>query len=67
MKVGRDIIPIKLTYTYIVKLEYKGSKYKINYKEIFNSYELDHIIRLNLVESLNENKNIIKYNLFKLR
>lgn len=61
MKVGGDILPSKLPDTYMVELEHKGSKYEINDKEIFNSYNVGQIIKLKLVESLDENKNIIMY------
>lgn len=56
----------RLPDTYIIELEYKGSKYEINDKEIFNSYDVGQSIKLKLVESLDENKNIITYNLFKI-
>lgn len=67
MKVGGDIFPSKLPDTYMVELEYKGSKYEINDKEIFNLYNIGQNIKLKLVESLDENKNIVKYDLFKLK
>ncbi len=67
MKVGGDIFPSKLPDTYMVELEYKGIKYEINDKEIFNLYNIGQNIKLKLVESLDENKNIVKYDLFKLK
>ncbi|WP_343339160.1 hypothetical protein TPELB_15140 [Terrisporobacter petrolearius] len=65
MKIGGDILPSKLPGTYIVELEYDGNKYEINDKEIFNSYEVGQLIKL--VKSLDQNKNVIKYDLFKLK
>lgn len=65
MKVDRA--PLKLPSTYIVELEYEGNKYEINDKEIFNSYEVGQSIKLKLVKKIDENKNIIKYDLFKLK
>ena len=65
--VGGARLPAKLPDTYMIELEYKGSKYEINDKEIFNSYNVGQIIKLKLVESLDENKNIIMYDLFKLK
>ena len=65
MKIGGDILPSKLPGTYIVELEYEGNKYEINDKEIFNSYEVGQLIKL--VKSLDQNKNVIKYDLFKLK
>lgn len=67
MKMGGDRAPSRLPSTYIVELEYEGNKYEINDKEIFNSYEVGQFIKLKLVKSLDENKNMIKYDLFKLK
>ncbi|UPA31798.1 hypothetical protein L0P85_06585 [Terrisporobacter glycolicus] len=67
MKMGGDRAPSKLPSTYIVELEYEGNKYEINDKEIFNSYEIGRFIKLKLVKRLDENKNIIEYELFKLK
>jgi len=67
MKMAADRAPSKLPSTYIVELEYEGNKYEINDKEIFNSYEIGQFIKLKLVKRLDENKNIIKYELFKLK
>lgn len=67
MKMVADRAPSKLPSTYIVELEYEGNKYEINDKEIFNSYEVGQFIKLKLVKRLDENKNIIKYELFKLK
>lgn len=67
MTIGGDRAPSKLPGTYIVELEYEGNKYEINDKEIFNSYEIGKFIKLKLVKRLDENKNIIKYDLFKLK
>ena len=66
MKMTSDRAPSKLPSTYIVELEYEGNKYEINDKEIFNSYEIGQFIKLKLVKRLDENKNIIEYELFKL-
>ncbi|WP_296648743.1 hypothetical protein [Romboutsia sp. 13368] len=60
-------LPTKLPDTYIIELEYEKSKYEINDKEIFNSYEVGHLIKLKLVKNLDKNKNIIRYDLFKLK
>lgn len=67
MKMAADRAPSKLPSTYIVELEYEGNKYEINDKEIFNSYEIGQFIKLKLVKRLDENKNIIEYELFKLK
>lgn len=67
MKMGGDRVPPRLPSTYIVELEYEGNKYEINDKEIFNSYEVGQFIKLKLVKSLDQNKNMIKYDLFKLK
>lgn len=67
MLIGGDRVPSKLPSTYIVELEYEGNKYEINDKEIFNSYEIGQFIKLKLVKNLDQNRNIIKYELFKLK
>ena len=67
MLIGGDRVPSKLPATYMVELEYKGNKYEINDKEIYDSYNVGQIIKLKLVESLDENKNVIMYDLFKLK
>ncbi|WP_296648543.1 hypothetical protein [Romboutsia sp. 13368] len=66
-KIGGGTLPTKLPDTYIIELEYEKSKYEINDKEIFNSYEVGHLIKLKLVKGLDKNKNIIRYDLFKLK
>ena len=40
MRIGGAILPSVLPNTYTIELEYKGSNYEINDKEIFNSYEI---------------------------
>ena len=40
MKIGGCILPSVLPSTYTIELEYEGSNYEINDKEIFNSYEI---------------------------
>lgn len=67
IKIGGAILPSKLPDTYMVELEYKGNKYVIDDKEIFNSYNVGQIIKLKLIENLDKNKNIIMYDLFKLK
>lgn len=67
IRVGGEIIPSKLPATYTVELEYEGNKYEINDKEIFNSCDVGQIIKLKLVKSLDGNKNLIKYELCKLK
>ena len=57
----------KMTDTCIVELEYDGAMYEINDEEIFKSYEVGQFIKLKLIKSLDENKNLIKYDLFKLK
>ena len=64
--VGGARLPAKLPDTYMIELEYKGSKYEINDKEIFNSYEIGQFINIKLVNSLDKDKNIIKSDLFKI-
>ena len=66
MRIGGAILPSVLPNTYTIELEYEGSNYEINDKEIFNYYEVGQFIKLKLVESLDKDKNIIKYDLFKL-
>lgn len=66
MRIGGAILPSVLPNTYTIELEYEGSNYKINDKEIFNSYEIGQFIRLKLIECSDKDKNIIKYDLFKL-
>ena len=66
MRIGGSILPSILPDTYTIKLEYEGNNYEINDKEIFNYYEVGQFIKLKLVESLDKDKNIIKYDLFKL-
>ena len=66
MRTGGAILPSMLPNTYTIELEYEGSNYKINDKEIFNSYEIGQFIRLKLIECSDKDKNIIKYDLFKL-
>ena len=67
IKIGGAILPSKLPDTYMVELEYTGNKYVIDDKEIFNSYNVGQIIKLKLIENLDKNKNIIMYDLFKLK
>ena len=66
MRIGGAILPSVLPNTYTIELEYEGSNYEINDKEIFNSYEIGQFINLKLVESLDKDKNIIKSDLFKI-
>ena len=66
MRIGGAILPSVLPNTYTIELEYKGSNYEINDKEIFNSYEIGQFINLKLVKSLDKDKNIIKSDLFKI-
>ncbi|MBQ8998402.1 MAG: hypothetical protein IJ086_06915 [Clostridium sp.] len=66
MRIGGAILPSVLPNTYTIELEYEGSNYKINDKEIFNSYEIGQFINLKLVKSLDKDKNIIKSDLFKI-
>ena len=66
IRVGGDIIPSKLPATYTVKLEYEGNEYEINDKEIFDSFDVGQTINLKLVRNLDENKNLITYELFKI-
>ena len=60
MRTGGAILPSMLPNTYTIELEYEGSNYKINDKEIFNSYEIGQFIRLKLIECSDKDKNIIK-------
>ncbi|MDU7535799.1 MAG: hypothetical protein E7K67_02260 [Peptostreptococcaceae bacterium] len=64
--IGGDILPSVLPNTYTIELEYEGSNYEINDKEIFNSYEIGQFINLKLVKNLDKDKNIIKSDLFKI-
>ena len=66
MRIGGDILPSVLPNTYTIELEYEGSNYEINDKEIFNSYEIGQFINLKLVKNLDKDKNIIKSDLFKI-
>ena len=66
MRIGGAILPSVLPNTYTIELEYEGSNYEINDKEIFNSYEIGQFINLKLVKSLDKDKNIIKSDLFKI-
>ena len=66
MRIGGAILPSMLPNTYTIELEYEGSNYEINDKEIFNSYEIGQFINLKLVKSLDKDKNIIKSDLFKI-
>ena len=66
MRIGGAILPSVLPNTYTIELEYEGSNYEINDKEIFNSYEIGQFINLKLVKSLDKDKNIIKSDLFKV-
>ena len=66
MRIGGTILPSVLPNTYTIELEYEGSNYEINDKEIFNSYEIGQFINLNLVKNLDKDKNIIKSDLFKI-
>ena len=66
MKIGGNVLPSVLPNTYIIELEYEGSNYEINDKEIFNSYEIGQFIKLKLVKSLDKDKNIIKSDLLKI-
>ena len=65
-RISGTILPSVLPNTYTIELEYEGSNYEINDKEIFNSYEIGQFINLKLVKSLDKDKNIIKSNLFKI-
>ena len=65
MRIGGAILPSVLPNTYTIELEYEGSNYEINDKEIFNSYEIGQFINLKLVKNLDKDKNIIKSDLFK--
>ena len=67
MLIVGDRGPSKLPSTYVVELQYEGNNYEINDKEIFESYEIRQFIKLKLVKSLDQNRNIIKYELFKLK
>ena len=60
MRIGGAILPSVLPNTYTIELEYEGSNYEINDKEIFNSYEIGQFINLKLVKNLDKDKNIIK-------
>ena len=66
MRIGGAILPSVLPNTYTIELQYEGSNYEINDKEIFNSYEIGQFINLKLVKSLDKDKNIIKSDLFKI-
>ena len=66
MKIGGNVLPSVLPNTYIIELEYQGSNYEINDKEIFNSYKIGQFIKLKLVKSLDKDKNIIKSDLLKI-
>ena len=66
MRISGTILPSVLPNTYTIELEYEGSNYEINDKEIFNSYEVGQFINLKLVKSLDKDKNIIKSDLFKI-
>ncbi|HBI94438.1 MAG TPA: hypothetical protein DDY58_19530 [Terrisporobacter glycolicus] len=57
----------KMPDTCIVELEYDGDMYEIKDEEIFKSYEVGQFIKLKLIKSLDENKNLIKYDLFQLK
>ena len=66
MRIGGAILPSVLPNTYTIELEYEGSNYEINDKEIFNSYEIGQFINLKLVMNVDKDKNIIKSDLFKI-
>ena len=66
MRIGGAILPSVLPNTYTIELEYEGSNYEINDKEIFNSYEIGQFINLKIVKNLDKDKNIIKSDLFKI-
>ena len=66
MRIGGAILPSVLPNKYTIELEYEGSNYEINDKEIFNSYEIGQFINLKLVKNLDKDKNIIKSDLFKI-
>ena len=66
MRISGTILPSVLPNTYTIELEYEGSNYEINDKEIFNSYEIGQFINLKLVKSLDKDKNIIKSDLLKI-
>ena len=57
----------RLPDTCIIELEYEDNKYEINDEEIFNSYEIGQFIKIKLVENLDENKELINYELYKLK
>ena len=66
MRIGGAILPSVLPNKFTIELEYEGSNYEINDKEIFNSYEIGQFINLKLVKNLDKDKNIIKSDLFKI-
>ena len=49
--------------SYIMKLKYKETDYKINDKDIFESYEVGEYVYLKLIEKLDKEQNIISYKL----
>lgn len=51
--------------TYIVELEYEDYNYEINDEGIFNSFEIGQYIELKLVKNLDENRNLITYDIFR--
>ena len=69
MRIGGAILPSVLPNTYTIELEYEGSNYEINDKEIFNSYEIGQLIEKHGERAkikLDKDKNIIKSDLFKI-
>ncbi|SFJ12605.1 hypothetical protein SAMN02910355_1144 [Terrisporobacter glycolicus] len=60
-------VDCKMPDTCILELEYDGDMYEIKDEEIFKSYEVDQFIKLKLVKYLDENKNIVKYDLYKIK
>ena len=66
MRISGTILPSVLPNTYTIELEYEGSNYEINDKEIFNSYKIGQFIKLKLVKSLDKDKNIIKSDILKI-
>lgn len=67
VQIGGSKIPGRLPATYIVQLEYEDNSYEINDKEIFDSYDIGQTIKLKLVKNLDENRNVINYDLLKIR
>ena len=60
-----NLFQYKMPDTYIVELEYEDYKYEINDEEIFNSFEIGQYVELKLVKNLDENRNLITYDIFR--